>query len=84
MTEEAAAQVKCPSCGYMNDPTATVCAECGAPMPTGATMQPIDPARTAVEFDGKRMTLSQWAEFLGIPYMRLWHLHRRAQVWPPK
>lgn len=37
-----------------------------------------------VEHDGKRMTLSQWAEFLGIPYMRLWHLHRRAQVWPPK
>jgi HK97 family phage prohead protease len=37
MTEEAAAQVKCPTCGYMNSPDATMCAECGAPMPTGAT-----------------------------------------------
>jgi HK97 family phage prohead protease len=48
MTEEAAAQVKCPNCGYMNSPDATMCAECGAPMPTGAS------SLTALEQAGLR------------------------------
>ena len=35
-----------------------------------------------VEWDGKRLTLSQWAELLGVDYMALWTEYRRKRSWP--
>ena len=37
-----------------------------------------------VEYNGKTLTLAQWAELLGLDYMNLWYKYRRAGTWPPK
>lgn len=37
-----------------------------------------------IEYNGKKQTLAQWSEELGVDYMNLWHRHRRLKTWPPK